>query len=238
MAILHDPVDSGDDLRHVHGPGIVGDLDAHDACVRRDADEIVGTRIEWVSSRCTTSDDAGHVGSVSKCVESDHFLERRLEREIRADEDIAARQLGHRCDAGVDDSDVDSRSGEAGGPHVVRSDLADHIGQQRRDIVDVRDLGCHLGGDDRDLVVVGDDEGIVGCDHDRVVATDDHDRVDSVVVARDDDRVVGGRGRTLGFGVFRPIGLRGFSFAGVCRGCASGCETEREEDRDRHRPAA
>ncbi len=62
VAVLHDPVDAGDDLRHVGRTVGRADLDVDDPRVGRDADEL--GRVTQVAG-VTAGDDPGHVRAVA-----------------------------------------------------------------------------------------------------------------------------------------------------------------------------
>ncbi len=133
-AVLHHPVDPGDDLRDIGGTGGVRDLDVEDAGVRGDADEAVVRRRP---DRCRevvvpAGDDPGHVRAVAVGVEVAQLLVARLEGQVRPVDDLAGgREAVHRDDTGVQHGDVHAGAGQAAAPDLLRPDGLGDVEQRR-----------------------------------------------------------------------------------------------------------
>src|SRR5581483_5129466 len=106
-AVLHDPVDGGDDLGDVDGATRVGDLDVEQSSVGGQA--VVLT----VPGSVAAGDDPGDVGSVAIVVDIGVLrLRLRVKGDVGAVDDLARHgESGDRGDAGVDNGDVDALAG-------------------------------------------------------------------------------------------------------------------------------
>jgi hypothetical protein len=93
-AVLHHPVDPGDDLGDVGGSRGVGDLDAHHPGIRGDPDElVVRDRADRTRHRVVPpSDDPRHVGAVTVGVQVTHALVAGLERQVGPVHHLARRR--------------------------------------------------------------------------------------------------------------------------------------------------
>ena len=99
VAVLDDPVDGCDDLRHVGAAVGGGDLQADDSRVGRHSPVGRGRRVD-VGTRerdVATGDEAGHEGPVTEGVEIRQVVGLGLERQVRAVDHLArAAQSGDR----------------------------------------------------------------------------------------------------------------------------------------------
>ena len=117
--VLDDPVDRGDHLADVHAAVGDADLEADDPGIGGDAAEARGrrVRVRRRERRVLAGDDAGHERPVAVRVEVPEGRVLRLEREVRAVDDLARRgEALDRADARVDERDVDAGAGVAGVP--------------------------------------------------------------------------------------------------------------------------
>ena len=121
VAVLHDPIDRGDHLRHVDAAVGGADLEAQDPRVGGHAEEV--RRVARVGAgdgvAAAAGDDAGEERAVAVRVEVPHVRVLRLEAEVGPVDDLARRREAlHRDHARVDDRDVDPGAGVAGAPPV------------------------------------------------------------------------------------------------------------------------
>ncbi len=141
--VIDHPVDAGDQVRREHRAIAAGHLDRHDARIGGDAAES-GVAV-------VAGDDAGEVGAVSEGVDARRRGIGCLGGEVDGDDDLVL-QRGHRCDAGVDDGDVDALAGEARGPSGRDVELG-RDGGERAALIDRVGDGRHRGGA---IVEIGD----------------------------------------------------------------------------------
>ena len=117
--VLDDPVDRGDDLGDVRPSVGNTDLEAHDARIGRDAEEVgrVGRVGPWLGVAAASGDDPGHERAVTVGVEVGQVWRLGLERKVRTVDDlVGGAQALHRRNAGIDQGDIYSLARVAGVP--------------------------------------------------------------------------------------------------------------------------
>ena len=151
VAVRHDPVDRGDDLRDVDGALRCRHLDAGQPGTGRDALELPAREQR---RRVVAGDDAGHVRAVTERVQVPLRFRLALERQVRAVDDVAVGQPAHRHHAGVDQSDSDALARDSPAVHPVGAD-------DRGDVVQVGDalVGDPAGRAEQALRRAGDQRG-------------------------------------------------------------------------------
>ena len=110
VGVLHHPVDRGDHLGHVAAAVAGGHLERDQPGVRRDPGEPSGGRrgvLRAGRHHVAAGDDRGQVGAVAEAVQVPQVRLRRLQRQVRAVDHVAAGQPGDRGDPAVDQGDVD-----------------------------------------------------------------------------------------------------------------------------------
>ena len=117
LAILYNPVNRCDDLRDVHAPVHRSDLDVHQSRIRGDPDECA-PGLGWVTDvGVLTSNDSGHVGTVSEPVKEFQVVVASIDGKVSARNDRwSARYVR---DAGVDEGDIDATTGESLFPEIT-----------------------------------------------------------------------------------------------------------------------
>ena len=121
VCVLYHPVDRRDDLRHVRPSVRIGDLERDDPRAGRHAQVGRGRRLA-ARRGVPSGDQSGHERAVAVGVEVAEVRRLRLEREVRAVDDLLrARQALHGRDAGVDHRHIDALAGVAGAPPVARA---------------------------------------------------------------------------------------------------------------------
>ena len=129
VAVLHDPIDRGDDLRHVGRAVARCHLDRDDASAGSGADEVVIDLLILLARRdgsIASRDQTRHVGAVAIGVDVGQVRSLRVEREVGAVDhlQVDARQGG---DARVDQRDVDAFPRPALLPHLVQLRVLRHL---------------------------------------------------------------------------------------------------------------
>ena len=114
VCVFDDPVDAGHEALEPHASVATGNLDGHDASTRSDPVH-----------------DAGEVGSVTVVVDEGRTPIELLGAEVdRRQERSLGSKRPDRRDASVDDGDIDTRTGDAGGPQSIGTDLMADLRQR------------------------------------------------------------------------------------------------------------
>ena len=113
VAVRHDPVESGEDLRDVDGAVGGADLDRGEHGAGRDP-----------------VDDAGQVGTVPVRVQVPRVAVHAVQGQVGSVDDVVGAQPRYRYHAGVDQRDPDPVAGAPGVPQLVGADHAGDVGDR------------------------------------------------------------------------------------------------------------
>ena len=129
--VVHHPIDGGDHLRDINGTAVIGNLDADDASIRSNSNEVGRACAAWVGSGSTAGDDADDVGAVPVSVEAGNCWIATLERKVRTDDHVGGGQFSDPCNSRVDHCDVHTSTRVTGSPHCAGADLVDNLSEAR-----------------------------------------------------------------------------------------------------------